>query len=135
MTMDFVPPRMHVGRNWTGHVTEDACPCPKQPCGLVDTEDTSPDCTQHPFGRSKTMRQGHPADACPGNPEDRWIVKVRRPGGGESVLSEPLGKDAAAAQADALNANYQTDDHYIEKFDPSQWGKGFSSEPKGTDDR
>lgn len=60
------PSHMHVGRNWTGHRTEDECPCPKAPCGLVDRDETDPECTQHPFGRTKTMRQGHTADLCPG---------------------------------------------------------------------
>ena len=34
----------HVGRSWTTHELEDACPCPQAPCGLVlfDTIDPTP---------------------------------------------------------------------------------------------
>lgn len=56
----------HVGRSWSGTVLEDECPCSKAPCGLVDQTNLNPDCDQHPSFRMKTMRQGHPADKCPG---------------------------------------------------------------------
>jgi hypothetical protein len=52
----------HIGRTWSGHPIEDDCPCPKAPCGLVETR--APECDQHTF--TKTMRQGHPAADCPG---------------------------------------------------------------------
>jgi hypothetical protein len=60
----------HLGRSWPGdtHI-EDVCPCPKQPCGLVDTDKTSPDCDQHHVGNghhARTTRQGHAAERCPG---------------------------------------------------------------------
>jgi hypothetical protein len=55
---------LHIGRSWTGHDLEDTCPCPKTPCGLVATDATSPDCTQHTIG--KTIRQAHRAAQCPG---------------------------------------------------------------------
>lgn len=55
----------HIGRSWAGHEIEDACPCPKAPCGLVDPDKANPDCEHHPLTRSKSMRQGHPADQCP----------------------------------------------------------------------
>lgn len=57
---------MHVGRSWTGTELEDACPCPKQPCGLVVPAEAAEECTQHPPKRVKTIRQAHPADRCPG---------------------------------------------------------------------
>jgi hypothetical protein len=60
----------HVGRSWTGTPLEDACPCPKQPCGLVRQGDAHPDCREHPIGRAKSMRQGHPADKCPTTTEE-----------------------------------------------------------------
>lgn len=54
----------HSGRGWVGTDIEDACPCPQEPCGLVDFSKASPDCVQHRM--TKTVRQGHPADQCPG---------------------------------------------------------------------
>ncbi|MFE2994135.1 hypothetical protein ACFXG4_03875 [Nocardia sp. NPDC059246] len=56
----------HIGRSWSGTQLEDTCPCPKAPCGLVDDMNVDPDCGQHPYSRSKTIRQSHPADECPG---------------------------------------------------------------------
>jgi hypothetical protein len=56
---------LHVGRAWISHAIEDACPCPKAPCGLVDQQNTNPDCQHHPVGRGKTIRQGHSAAECP----------------------------------------------------------------------
>lgn len=57
------PAAWHVGRAFTGHAIEDACPCPKEPCQLVSLEDASPDCTQHT--PTKTIRQAHLASECP----------------------------------------------------------------------
>ena len=61
---------LHSGRSWTGHDVEDSCPCNQEACGLVDVFKADPDCTQHPIGRSKTMRQGHDADLCPAKTGD-----------------------------------------------------------------
>ena len=125
----FVPPRLHVGRNWTDHAMEDECPCEQAPCGLVDTENTNPECTQHPFGRSKTVRQSHMADECPDAPgREPWYVKIRRYDGSESVVATTDTEDQACTRADELNRQYQTDTYYAEKFDPELSGKGFSSE-------
>lgn len=57
---------MHLGRAFTGRDIEDACPCPKAPCGLVDMGDAVPECDHHWPWRARTMRQGHPAALCPG---------------------------------------------------------------------
>lgn len=38
---------LHVGRTWTGHAIEDACPCPQEPCGLVDISHAHPDAGGH----------------------------------------------------------------------------------------
>jgi len=58
--------RMHVGRSWSGHPLEDACPCIKEPCGLVG-EGAKAECDQHGGVISaRTMRQLHWADECPG---------------------------------------------------------------------
>lgn len=55
----------HIGRHWHGHDIENACPCPKAPCGLVVEGTAVPECTQHPAARSQTIRQSHLATACP----------------------------------------------------------------------
>lgn len=54
---------MHMGRTWTGHAIEDACPCVKALCGLV-SEDV-PECEHHNILAAKTMRQVHLASECP----------------------------------------------------------------------
>lgn len=59
---------LHIGRAYEGTAIEDRCPCPKSPCGLVDSQDTHPECREHPFSNAKTMRQGHPAGHCPEQP-------------------------------------------------------------------
>lgn len=53
----------HFGRSWSGHAIEDACPCTKASCGLVS--EPSAECTEH--SGTKSTRQSHPADACPGD--------------------------------------------------------------------
>lgn len=59
-------PDLHMGRSWSGHPLEDECPCPQEPCGLVSLRGADPECTEHYYTRSKTMRRGHPANRCPG---------------------------------------------------------------------
>jgi hypothetical protein len=66
---------LHVGRHWPGEyrdkfkgLLEDECPCPKEPCGLVDSGKADPDCPQHGPGTEKTMRSMHSAEDCPGHP-------------------------------------------------------------------
>lgn len=60
----------HVGRSWTGHELEDACPCPQESCGLVALPGQNNDCPQHGFTAGKTMRQAHRAEDCPGKKEE-----------------------------------------------------------------
>lgn len=57
---------MHSGRSWVGHPLEDACPCPKEACGLVNMSNVDEDCEQHGMGATKTIRQSHFGDDCPG---------------------------------------------------------------------
>lgn len=57
--------RYHIGRSWVGTTLEDACPCPKAPCGLVDSDNVSPECDQHPMSAAKTIRQSHTPEDCP----------------------------------------------------------------------
>ena len=40
------------------------CGCPKTPCGLTEFGTWDPDCDFH--GPTKTMRQGHAPEDCPG---------------------------------------------------------------------
>lgn len=56
----------HIGRSFSGHWLEDACPCPQEACNLVAEDSTDPDCEQHGMGACKTIRQGHRAVDCPG---------------------------------------------------------------------
>lgn len=59
--------RYHIGRSWTGTRLEDVCPCPKEPCGLVDAEKALESCEQgHHWNRARTIRQSHRSDECPG---------------------------------------------------------------------
>ncbi|HLL34197.1 MAG TPA: hypothetical protein VK545_09960 [Streptomyces sp.] len=76
---------MHIGRSFGGggHI-EATCPCPLEPCGLIDTEKVVDECGQHPPARCKTMRTGHPAEDCPGVGRDVVIA---------------IGKTEAARQA------------------------------------
>lgn len=68
----------HVGRRWNGpDRLSYECDCPKQPCGLTLVSDWLPDCPFHQM--TKTIRQGHAAEDCPGveematnEPEDPW---------------------------------------------------------------
>lgn len=60
----------HIGRSFSGHFLEDECPCPQEPCGLVAVESVDPTCPQHPVERSKTIRQSHLAEHCPGAPQE-----------------------------------------------------------------
>lgn len=85
----------HCGRSWEGTRIEDACPCPQEPCGLVDPGRADPDCEHHPFFRSKSMRQGHPADLCPAGPQSSSPA-VSSPAG-EGACPDPLDGDAGGS--------------------------------------
>jgi len=45
---------------------EDECPCPVEPCGLIDHDKIDPECPQHAMTAAKTFRASHPAEDCPG---------------------------------------------------------------------
>ncbi len=55
----------HIGRSWVGHELEDACPCGKAPCGLVDSNLIVDHCSQHAIDAAQTIRQNHGANECP----------------------------------------------------------------------
>jgi hypothetical protein len=44
---------------------EHDCPCPKAPCGLVDTSTVSEACDQHHWSQARTIRHMHPVNLCP----------------------------------------------------------------------
>lgn len=48
-----------------------------------------------------------------------WLVKLKR-AGFETVLFRTYSLDAAFDQRDALNAEYQTDEYYVEAYDPKK---------------
>jgi len=71
--MPIVHGAMHIGRSWSGHILEDACPCVQEPCGLVLADDAHDLCHEHPESRTKTIRQMHAAELCPALPAgDAW---------------------------------------------------------------
>ncbi|MFJ6636590.1 hypothetical protein ACIQMR_35280 [Streptomyces sp. NPDC091376] len=92
---------MHIGRSFDGpgHV-EATCPCPLAPCGLVDTDDVDEACEQHPPTRCKTIRTGHPADACPGT--GRAVVVAM----GKTEAAHQAVIDAAAMGESAGTVNF-----------------------------
>jgi len=55
----------HIGRSWAGTHIEDACSCPKESCGLVDSAKAT--CGQHTVRGGKTIRQSHAPKDCPGS--------------------------------------------------------------------
>jgi len=57
----------HIGRSFPGMTNDNEanCPCAKAPCGLVIQDQVDEECKQHHWSAAKTMRQSHPADACP----------------------------------------------------------------------
>lgn len=62
--MSLTPSPQHLGRFWSGHPLEDACPCPQAACGLVSTDTIDPACDQHALNAARTMRKVHDATAC-----------------------------------------------------------------------
>ncbi|KPC89905.1 hypothetical protein ADL27_38480 [Streptomyces sp. NRRL F-6602] len=89
----------HISRHFDGPgLIEAGCPCPKAGCGMVDTENTSPDCLQHPPTRCKTIRSGHRADECP----DNW----RGPAYDATVVAEDKAREAVIRESSAEEAGY-----------------------------
>lgn len=58
-----------------------------------------------------------------------WYVKVKRYGGGDSVVATRATEGAATEAADAMNRNYMTDTFYAEPHNPDLAGKGFGPLP------
>ncbi|MFJ2298126.1 hypothetical protein [Oerskovia paurometabola] len=55
----------HIGRSFDGHPLEDTCPCPQEPCGLIDVARIDPTCPQHALAAGATIRQAHIPERCP----------------------------------------------------------------------
>ncbi len=47
----------------------------------------------------------------------KWLVKIRRYDGSESVVDSYDHRDDAENEMRYLNEAYQTDTHYVEEFD------------------
>jgi hypothetical protein len=58
---------MHVARGWFDLVFEEECPCEKAECGMVIIGKFDPECPYHDL--TKTIRQGHSSEFCPGEDE------------------------------------------------------------------
>lgn len=94
----------HFGRGWDGPCHLEAlCPCPKAPCGLVDRDDMSDECKQHPPENMKTIRTGHPTDECPGVGRDVVVAMGRTIRAREAVVK-------AAGEWDGVYFSFDLDD-------------------------
>jgi hypothetical protein len=59
----------HISRHFAGPGDLEAgCPCRKEVCGFVNSDDPAPECTEHNALRhgAKSIRSGHRAVDCPG---------------------------------------------------------------------
>jgi hypothetical protein len=82
----------HSARSWAGTEIEDACPCPKAPCGfVVGLQPFGGACDQHTV--VKTIRQSHRAEDCPGPNADQAAY--------ERGVAEGLRRAATAVRAQA----------------------------------
>lgn len=53
----------------------------------------------------------------------KWLAKVKRYGGGESVVGIFKTRDEACDEVDRCNRDYQSNIYYVEEYDPakSEW--------------
>jgi hypothetical protein len=51
-----------------------------------------------------------------------WVLKLRRYTGSESIVRDYDTEEEAQAEADKRNAEYQSDTHYAEPWDPEKYG-------------
>jgi hypothetical protein len=103
---ESVPAGWHVGQAWSGTEIEDACPCPKAPCGLIDVADTSAKCHEHPIKWGKSIRQGHEPGECPAIPtvEEPHHRAARQPTDEERAAARRATLDAMRAGLSGLQA-------------------------------
>ncbi len=120
----------HISRSFDGggHI-EASCPCPLEPCGMVDTDKVVPECTQHPPTACKTMRDSHPADMCPGVGRAVVIALGRTDKARQAIL------DAAAMESEGfVNASiFDAIDDYraAVEHEAAERIRGFSETPEG----
>ncbi|MFF6928341.1 hypothetical protein [Streptomyces californicus] len=96
----------HIGRSWDGPGDVEAlCPCPKAPCGLVDVDNVSDECTQHPPLRCKTIRTGHPEDDCPEIGRDVVVAMKRTAETRQAVVdAAAMGEPEGCVNASLFDA-------------------------------
>lgn len=58
----------------------------------------------------------NPAQPIPETEAESWVTKVKRSGGGTSILDAASTKEKAQALADEFNAQFQTDAYFIEPY-------------------
>ncbi|WP_050987906.1 hypothetical protein [Streptomyces sp. W007] len=94
----------HIGRSWAGpeHL-EALCPCPKAACGLVDRDNMSDVCKQHPPENMKTIRTSHRPEDCPGIGRDVVVAMARTIKAREAVVK-------AADEWDGVYFSFELDD-------------------------
>ncbi|MGI5222199.1 hypothetical protein [Nocardia sp. CA-290969] len=111
------PHSAHVGRSWSGTAIEDSCPCPQEPCGLVDQKRAHPDCEHHPMVRTKTIRQSHTADRCPGPIAERVEAGLDRAARAAALspLETALTEAIAFAQAHGFDEDPAPTDFGIQR--------------------
>lgn len=100
----------HVGRSFGGPgPIEATCPCELAPCGLVDMENVSDECDQHPPTACKTMRTGHRAEDCPETGRDVVVALAKVLGARQAIIDaaceEPEGFRSLAL-LDAIDAHH-----------------------------
>lgn len=67
----------HLSRNWAGPDDLPDCDCPRAACGYAIPTKT---CPQHSPAAGKTIRNSHPPEECPGEPDARKALLESRLG-------------------------------------------------------
>lgn len=60
----------------------------------------------------------------------KWAVKIRRNGGGESIIEWHSTEVVAQEMADLMNADIQSDSYYVEQWDERKsWNRTVKRNP------
>ena len=60
----------------------------------------------------------------------KWAVKIRRNGGGESIIEWHATEESAQEMADLMNADIQSDSYYVEQWDERKsWNRTVKRNP------
>lgn len=113
--------RHHIGRSFEGHRLEDQCPCPQEPCGLIDTMKAVEECKHHVLGAGATIRQAHPANTCPAKPDAPEVTPLGEYGEDWLVT----GTSDAHSAEEAVRASWKeelNDEDYQEQYGDVQLG-------------